>query len=209
MNRVNVTTISACGNKKSVFFIAALLLWIIPGTVLAQSMEDFYRKSAKNNQTAMWMLGTWAIGNMTVGGISMRQTDGSAKYFHQMNLMWNTVNLGIATYGLLSKTPEFTPIWEELVSNHRKTENLYLINAGLDLVYMASGAYMIHRSKSSLKKADMLEGYGKSVILQGGFLLAFDTLFWLVQRNLRTTWNGSLAISPTQDYQGIQLTLLF
>jgi hypothetical protein len=186
-----------------------LLLLIIPSSVSGQDMEAFYRKSTATNQTAMWLLGSWAVGNLAIGGVGMGKTDGPTRYFHQMNVMWNTVNLGIAAFGLLSQAPEFTTHAPELLSNHRKMENLFLINSGLDLLYIAGGAYMIHQSGSSGKRADLLKGYGQSVILQGGFLLVFDTAFWLIQRNLRMNQAWDLGISLMPGYSGIQMAFSF
>jgi hypothetical protein len=189
--------------------IILLLLLIIPTGVYGQDMEAFYRKSTATNQTAMWLLGSWAVGNLAIGGVGMVKTDGPTRYFHQMNLMWNTVNLGIAAFGLLSQAPEFTTHAPELLSNHRKMENLFLINSGLDLLYIAGGAYMIHRSGFSEKRADLLKGYGQSVILQGGFLLVFDTAFWLIQRNLRVTQSWGMGMLVTPGYTGLQLSVSF
>jgi len=190
-------------------WIIVLLMMLIYVEAPAQTLEDFYRKSANTNQTAMYILGSWAVGNMLIGGIGMSQTSGDTRYFHQMNLMWNTVNIGIAAYGLISGAPGFINSADLVISNHRKMENLYLINSGLDLVYIAAGGYMLHRSKSSVKRADMLEGYGKSVILQGGFLFVFDTAFWLLQRNLRLNLPENLSVHLTNNYTGLQLTLWF
>lgn len=190
-------------------WIIVLLMMHIYVEAPAQTLEDFYRKSANTNQTAMYILGSWAVGNMLIGGIGMSQTSGDTRYFHQMNLMWNTVNMGIAAFGLISGAPGFSNSADLVISNHRKMENLYLINSGLDLIYIAAGGYMLHRSKSSVKRADMLEGYGKSVILQGGFLLVFDTAFWLLQRNMRLNLPENLSVDLTNNYPGLQLTFRF
>ena len=188
-------------------FILMLLTVTLSGT--SQTLEEFYKKSTATNKTAMWILGSRAAGNMIIGGAGMGKSEGTTRYFHQMNLMWNTVNMGIAAFGLLSNAPEFTGQASEVITSHRKIENLYLINSGLDILYMAGGAYMIHRSASSGKRADLLKGYGQSVILQGGFLLAFDTALWLLQRNLRLNWTDQLQLSLAGEYPGLRLAILF
>lgn len=199
--------ISERGNSSGIIML--LLLLTIAFTASSQTLEEFYRNSTRTNHTAMYMLGTWAAGNMIIGGIGMGRTSGTTHYFHQMNLMWNTVNMGIAAFGLFSGAPEFSSSVETILANHRKMENLYLINSGLDLIYIAAGGFMIHLSKSSVKRADMLEGYGKSVILQGGFLLVFDTTFWLLQRNLRLNLPDNISLNVLHEYPGIQLTMWF
>ena len=189
--------------------ILMFLLLTLPSGVSGQDSQAFYQKSTGTNQTAMWILGSWAAGNMLISGIAMGKTESSTRYFHQMNVMWNTVNMGIAAFGLLSQAPEFTSHIPDLVANHRKMENLYLINSGLDILYIAGGAYMVHRSGSSTKRPDMLKGYGQSVMLQGGFLLIFDTALWLIQRNLRINQAWDLGMMVTPGFSGVQLTFGF
>lgn len=185
------------------------LLLALPSGVHGQDAQSFYQKSTGTNQTAMWILGSWAAGNMLISGIAMCKTERSTRYFHQMNVMWNTVNMGIAAFGLLSQAPEFTSHVPDLVANHRKMENLYLINSGLDILYIAGGAYMVHRSGNSTKRPEMLKGYGQSVMLQGGFLLVFDTALWLIQRDLRLSQTWDLGMLSTPGFSGFQLTLSF
>jgi hypothetical protein len=198
-------------SKKTILATGILILslFFISVSANGQALESFYQKSTATNQTAMWLLGSWAAGNMVIGGFAMGKTEGSTRYFHQMNLMWNTVNMGIAAFGLLSGAPEFSNQVSEVIANHRKIENLYLINSGLDILYMAGGAYMIHRSSSSEKRADLLKGYGQSVILQGGFLLVFDTALWLIQRNLRLNWSEQVHLSLAGEYPGLRLSVIF
>jgi hypothetical protein len=194
--------------RKGIAITCILMLALLFGAY-AQTPGEFHHKSAATNKTAMWMLGTWAAGNMLAGGIGMSRSQGSTHYFHQMNLMWNTVNMGIATFGLLSGSSVSGLSFEEIMATHRKAENLYLINAGLDLVYIAAGAYMLHRSERTHKKPDLLSGYGKSVILQGGFLLLFDTAFWMIQRNLRLSMGSEISLGTLTEYPGLALRLYF
>ncbi len=207
----NGVRVTGCGVQSHSQSLGLLILLFLAISISAngQDLEWFYHKSTGTNQTAMWILGTWAAGNMIIGGAGMGRTAGSTHYFHQMNLMWNTVNMGIAAFGLLSQAPELTNQASEVIAHHRKIENLYLINSGLDILYMAGGAYMIHRSASSEKRADLLKGYGQSVILQGGFLLAFDTTLWLIQRNLRLNWTDQLHLSLAGEFPGLRLSVLF
>jgi collagenase-like PrtC family protease len=58
-----------------------------------------------------------------------------------------------------------------MMAKHVKTENLYLINAGLDVVYIGTGFLLKHFSINNLNKQNLLKGHGNSVILQGGFLM--------------------------------------
>ncbi len=54
------------------------------------------------NNIGMGILGGWALANITIGAYGWSQQSGQESYFHQMNLFWNTVNLGIAGFALYS-----------------------------------------------------------------------------------------------------------
>lgn len=139
----------------------------------------------------------------------MGRTVGSHHYLHQMNLMWNSVNLGIATYGMIAGPPPFNEAVETLVSQHMKSERLYIINSGLDLIYMGAGGYLLHRSKKSVGKSDLLKGYGQSLLLQGGFLLIFDTALWALQRNTRLNFLDQISTASIPEISGIGLAYSF
>jgi len=55
------------------------------------------------------------------------------------------------------------------------------MNTGLDVGYMLGGLYLIERSKNAEKKPERLKGFGKSIILQGAFLFAFDLTAYFIQ----------------------------
>lgn len=172
---------------KQSLIIILFLAGILPLFGQNSEMTDFYIKSSQINTSGMYILGGWAVANIAGGAIGWANSTESAKYFHQMNLFWNTVNLGIAGFALynnLNTDISVIPA-DEMLAKHIKTENLYLINAGLDVVYIGTGFLLKHLSTKNLKKQDLLKGYGNSVILQGGFLMAFDLAMWVVQRNHR------------------------
>ena len=55
-----------------------------------------------------------------------------------------------------------------------------LMNAGLDVAYITGGFLMKEMAKNREGKRGILRGYGRSLILQGGFLLAFDIILYSV-----------------------------
>jgi len=190
------------------------LLFAIVAFSLAFAQEsetiDFYRKSNQINSTGMYVLGGWAVANIAIGAIGWSNSTGSSKYFHQMNLFWNTVNLGIAGFVLYNNfntdISMLSP--DEMMARYVKTENLYLINAGLDVVYIGTGFLLKHLSNTNLNKQDLLKGYGNSVILQGGFLMIFDLIMWGVQRNQRLDFLNGAEFSFIQQENISQLTIL-
>jgi len=166
-----------------------LLAFILPPAVLmAQDihLEQFNQKRLHRTEQSMWILGGWAVANIAVGAIGMGQTSSSQKAFHQMNLGWGAVNLGLAASGLWTAThadPAAFDLYQTTLEHH-KIQKLFLFNAGLDAGYMMAGAWMQEKSKNTTKNPERLKGFGQSLVLQGAFLMAFDLGAFLYQRNL-------------------------
>jgi hypothetical protein len=181
--------------------IITLALLVLTSFAFAQESTYFFPKSNKINRAGMMVLGGWAIANMATGTYGTLKFSGEEKYFHQMNLMWNVVNAGIASYAIYQfYNTDYTSFTSaQQLAKHIDTERLYLINAGLDVLYMAGGAIMINASKKNEKRRDLLSGYGKSVVLQGGFLFVFDLAMYFIQYNHRINFGPhvqSLSITP-------------
>ena len=143
---------------------------------------QFSQERYNHTRTLGLTLGGYALANMAVSGIALSQTSGEAKYFHQMNVYWNAVNLGIAGVGLLGLRKQ-NPAAEtlgEAVRKHEAVKRTLLFNAGLDVAYIAGGLYLTERAKSHPDQADRLRGYGKAVMVQGAFLLAFDVVNYII-----------------------------
>ena len=130
-------------------------------------------------------LGSYAVTNFVVGGIGYATShDKATKHFHEMNVMWNTVNLGLAVPGYLkAKRGGKSLTLEEMIKEQKKTETIFLVNDVLDLGYIATGVWMRNESVNQGDRADMFKGYGNSLILQGSFLLAFDAYAYYLHRN--------------------------
>lgn len=157
-----------------------VLFFATEGMVLAQEfppLQAFNQTRIDYNQKGMVILGSWAIGNMVWGGIGASHTTGEVKAFHQMNLYWNTVNLAIAGFGYWQATKEVpgTDFWATMEAQ-QSIEKTLLVNAALDVAYMAGGLYMKERGIRT--DNSRLVGFGKSVILQGAFLMAFDAVMY-------------------------------
>jgi hypothetical protein len=146
------------------------------------SQNDLLNINTQRNQInkkGMLVLGSWAIGNFLVSGIGWGRGSGSNMYFHQGNVLWNTVNLSLAGVSLYSSARFNADMGlMQSVVEQNKLEKIFLFNAGLDFGYMAFGLYLRERSKNSINRKDMFEGYGNSLLLQGGFLLAFDLIMF-------------------------------
>ena len=172
-------------------------------------IQDFNQLRLKTNQRAMYVLGGWAATNITTGLILRSQATGTERYFHEMNVFWNLVNLGLADGPIISsfrEQPLETDLWKTIKAQSQ-IEKILLFNAGLDLAYMASGAYLIERSKTNpanAGRAEQFNGYGQSLILQGGFLFVFDLTAFLIHQR-----NGNLRLRPLVGGQGVGMGFRF
>ncbi len=190
----------------------ALLLLLIPAHVHGQAdYAAYYGQSLRINNIGMGVLGSWALANMAVGAYGWSQQSGQRSYFHQMNVFWNAVNLGIAGFALYSNlTADYTLLsGEELLEKQFKTQRLYLINAAVDVGYVSTGFLLKYLATKYPKNELRLRGYGNSVILQGSFLFVFDLVLFGLQRNYRTDFLQHLTFSPMQDAWGLALTFQF
>jgi hypothetical protein len=174
-------------------FLFVLLTFTIIQVSEAQDYTAFYTKTLDINRSGMFFLGGWALANMATGAYGSIRYDGEAKYFHQMNAAWNLVNAGIATYALFEITgTDISSLTQaEIMQKHIRTENIFLINAGLDILYMAGGAWMVSAASKYPKRYDLMRGYGKSIILQGAFLFLFDLAKFGIQYNHRQVFQDS------------------
>ncbi len=159
----------------------------------------------RRTSRGMGVLLGWSVLNMGTGAVGYFTTDGATRYFHQMNAAWNAVNALIAGFGLANARREDPTQFDSLqtLEEGRRLEKILLFNMGLNVAYMSAGAYLWERGRRI--DDDRLRGYGPSLIVQGGFLLIFDsTLFTLQNRasnayvdDLRMHWNDG----PFLSYQ--------
>ncbi|RAI85615.1 DUF6992 family protein [Algoriphagus yeomjeoni] len=171
-------------NKSPSYSLALLIILLtavfLPLDTFAQSfaeLQDFNQTRISYNEKGMMILGGWAVGNMIWGGIAAGQTTGQTKAFHQMNLYWNSVNLVIAGFGYWQATKDTpgTDFWATMDAQ-QNMEKILLFNAALDIAYIAGGMYLKERGLRLNK--DKFIGFGKSIILQGAFLLTFDAVMY-------------------------------
>lgn len=168
------------------YILVTALVWLgAAGISQAQSHEGFasFNKARISlEKQGMLLLATWSLGNLAWGGIGASNSVGVDKGFHQMNMYWNSVNLIIAGLGYYHTFKEIpsTEFWETIDAQHRM-EKILLFNAGLDVGYIAAGLYLNERGKRLGR--EQWQGFGKSVMLQGAFLLSFDLIMYAVMRD--------------------------
>ena len=142
----------------------------------------------------MTVLGSWALGNIATNAVMLSNAHGDGKYFGQMNIYWNLVNLSIAGGGYLAneKYRKKGLSTYQLISDQYKTEKVLLLNTGLDLVYITAGQLLKERAKHISNNPDRLKGFGNGLILQGAFLFVFDLSLHTIHIRHRKKNNADL-----------------
>jgi hypothetical protein len=153
-------------------------------------IQESFDRRTQVNRVGMTLLGAWAIGNILVG-TSLALAEVGDPGFHQMNALWNTVNLGLAAFSLIQARRSQPPstLSKEIQAQHT-IEKILLFNAGLDVGYMATGLWLSELNTGQW--AEELPGWGNALILQGAFLFAFDLVLFAVHRRNRI-YEGAFA----------------
>jgi hypothetical protein len=73
-------------------------------------------------------------------------------------------------------------------------EKVFFINTGLDVAYMAAAAFLWQRGEATNDRRFV--GFGQALLLQGGFLFAFDLTMALLNVNLSNKLFDSLTFTP-------------
>lgn len=129
------------------------------------------------------VLAAWALLNLLVSGYYLAHADRryEAFYFHAMNVGWGLVNAALACWGVLNlhfQAPDGLQAGE-LVQSQLFNENLFILNSGLDVAYITAGFWLRALALvPSRAQPVRLLGFGRSLWLQGGFLLVFDVAMW-------------------------------
>ena len=166
--------------KKILLFAGLLLSQSIFGQV-----TNFQKEFNSINENLMLSLGSYAVVNFAISGAAyFSSEDEYSKRFHEMNVMWNTVNIGLAIPGYIKARRGGGPVtMAELVKAQKKTETIFLVNDVLDIGYIAAGIWMREVAPNQLDQEDLFNGYGNSLILQGSFLLVFDAAAYYIHHS--------------------------
>lgn len=162
-------------------------------TSIEAMLEAENAERARVNRIGMGVLGAWALGNIGWGTVGLLTTaENPKRSFHLTNAAWNLVNGLIATVGYFSNSGADAKDLDlvETVSASHNIEKVLLLNAGLDAAYIAGGAYLIVKGVDEQK--DGLVGTGRSVILQGAFLLVFDATMYAIHALRRNRFQRAI-----------------
>ncbi|MGI4740912.1 MAG: DUF6992 family protein [Janthinobacterium lividum] len=135
------------------------------------------------------LLGVWALLNLVGSGYLLPRTDRreAAHHFHFMNCCWGFVNAVLAAVGILRTHPGQPPTGftaPDATHDQHLLVLIFQVNAVFDLGYLLVGWWLVARAarpNSNPFGPARLQGYGRSLWVQGGFLLVFDAVMaWVV-----------------------------
>ena len=157
------------------FFVSLAAATVLPALNTARELLA---------ERGMGVLGAWALLNLLVSGYHVTRTDTRSEqhYFHQMNIGWGVVNALLAVWGLVQAHPNQVAcltLTDSLTAQFH-FEKLLLLNAGLDAAYICIGSWLRARAGTAAHKPERLRGFGRSLWVQGSFLLLFDVGFYVV-----------------------------
>jgi hypothetical protein len=141
-------------------------------------LQQFNKERLHINQTGFTFLSGWATANLGTGLIGQARARGETKYFRQMNAIWGGVNLLIAVPAYINarRAGADLPL-DASMRAQASIEKIFILNAGLDAAYLAGSAWFLEKANTSANP-DKYRGYGKSILVQGAFLLLFDAVMF-------------------------------
>jgi hypothetical protein len=167
-----------------------LILTGINFTLFGQSSWlEIDRKHHDINKKGMTVLGSWAVGNIVLNSslLIAGTNDKRTEAFYQMNIGWNAVNLALAIPGFINARKKLQDSNKpdnaaDIMEEAHNIEKILLLNTGLDVAYMAAGGCLMNIQTSDIDRKMQFEGFGAGLILQGGFLFAFDIIMYVMHR---------------------------
>lgn len=157
-----------------------LIALFFSNSFISQDSLSVHHRFFQTQKKALLTLGGWSGANIVVSPFLKSNSSNSTSNFHQMNFNWNLVNAGIVGFSYLNMQKRKEKYWSinSLDKERKKLKTVLAVNIGLDACYILAGFLL--RQKNDSLSSDIRErniGFGNSLILQGGFLLLFDSVF--------------------------------
>lgn len=154
--------------------------------------DDFNRERQTIFKQHALGVGSWALANMAYSGgtLLLGDTQGDRMHAHRANVAWNVVNLAIVVPGYirsLKREPTEADL-ESSIRSQLSMERIILFNVGFNVSYIAAGISFLNMGQN--RGNVMAEGFGRSLIIQGSFLLLADGItFFRLKKHSDTLWD--------------------
>ena len=162
-----------------------LLICLVAGSLQSFSQKldliKFEKERVRYTKNSMAALAGWSLVNIVGSGFATKSHNAEVRAFHQMNVMWGSINLALSGLGYFGASREKinNPVLADVMKHQNRIEKTYLINLGLDVVYVGAGLLM-NKTSDNQKNPEKFEGYGNSIMVQGGFLLLYDAIVYSI-----------------------------
>ncbi len=138
----------------------------------------------------------WALGSIAAGILWMKNPHGATAGFGSQFAGWGAINAILAAFGLtsarrnLERQAQGKICADEHDRQAQNFERFVLLNAGLDLGYIAAGAWLAKTPPQQVdtpgaKPVSFRKGMGWGIVAQGAFLLVWDLLLALLVHKRR------------------------
>lgn len=158
--------------------LVAFLASLAPQVARADSADEDARLekavTLDTQRRLMTTLGGWSAGSMLTGGAMLVASESTAvRWAGTQNLVWGAIDGAIALYALHENDAlaESTKTAEEWRRERERVSRIFWINVGLDILYVVAGTALV-----ALGRNERAIGSGQGVLVQGTFLLVFDTV---------------------------------
>ena len=164
-------------------FVVSIFSLLLSFSANGQDSIQFQKRLFKVQQQSTIVLSGWSILNIGISPLCTKNLFNpvtSSDHFHLSNFNWNLFNAGFAGLSHYSVYTNSQKTWSisELNKRKKRLERALAFNVALDFIYIASGLLLKHAtSPNDLVNYPAFHGGGNSLILQGGFLLVYDSIF--------------------------------
>jgi hypothetical protein len=195
--------------KSTIPVLLAYLLFSSNATAQTSLVDSIKYQQVNITRSSSLVLSGWGTLSLGSGLIAASQTSGEAYHFHRTNAIFGGVNLLLGQLGYWTnrRKPTGSPGLPKLFREQEKLEKLFLFNTALDLVYVGAGVFLIDKGNNKTgPDRDQLRGTGRSFLVQGGFLLLFDGVLYLLHNrngNRLNAFLDRLAFSPAPGGVGL------
>jgi hypothetical protein len=156
--------------------------WLLAGMLLLQGSapeappDTLLRERLLAHQRHMMLvLGSWAVGSVVIGGYQALRGDRFVRFVGYQNLAWGAIDGAIALYGVRDLVRKRSGPERDWGAEARAFRRLLLLNAGLDVLYITAGAFLLWQGKDARWR-----GTGLGIVIQGAFLLLLDGIGYVL-----------------------------
>jgi hypothetical protein len=128
---------------------------------------------------ALGVLWAWGLGSIAVGVPALLSRNQVVRQAGIQAIAWGAIDAALAWFGRRDARNKISSGAKDGPHQARRFRLILLINAGLDVGYVAGGWALLRKARGREQRT----GMGIGIIVQGLFLLLFDSgLAWLVGR---------------------------